>query len=156
NRWTIGFRIVLWLPAGILAGALVGGGGGGGGGWSTQADGSEWAGWEGATFAGVLVVVAIGAWFVILARRRSTTGLRDLAVYCIGYAAQAYGYLVLLTGRYPNSAPAISRPWPQPEHPVRATVADDLRRNRLTVFFRLLLALPHLVWLALWGIAAFV
>ena len=33
--------------------------------------------------------------------------------------------------------------------------ADDLRRSRLTVFFRLLLALPHIVWLLLWGIVAF-
>ena len=29
-------------------------------------------------------------------------------------------------------------------------VTDDLRRSRLTVFFRLLLALPHLLWLAVW------
>jgi hypothetical protein len=28
-------------------------------------------------------------------------------------------------------------------------VRDDLRRNRLTVFFRLLLAIPPLVWLAI-------
>ncbi len=27
----------------------------------------------------------------------------------------------------------------------------DLRRSRVTVFFRLLLAIPHLVWLVLWG-----
>lgn len=40
-----------------------------------------------------------------------------------------------------------------PERPVRLVVADDLRRNRLTVLFRLVLAIPHLVWLALWGIA---
>jgi uncharacterized protein DUF4389 len=33
-------------------------------------------------------------------------------------------------------------------------VADDLRRSRLTVFFRPLLLLPHVVWLALWGLAA--
>jgi hypothetical protein len=32
---------------------------------------------------------------------------------------------------------------------------DDLRRSRLTVFFRLLLWLPHLVWLILWGIVTF-
>src|SRR6185503_17178433 len=32
--------------------------------------------------------------------------------------------------------------------------SDDLRRSRLTVFFRLLLTLPHLVWLALWAVAA--
>lgn len=40
-------------------------------------------------------------------------------------------------------------------HPIRLVVTDDLRRSRLTVFFRLFLALPHLIWLALWGIAAF-
>ncbi len=39
-------------------------------------------------------------------------------------------------------------------HPVRISVEDDLSRSRLTVFFRLLLALPHLVWLLLWSVAA--
>jgi hypothetical protein len=43
-----------------------------------------------------------------------------------------------------------------PVHPVRLVVDDDLRRNRLTVLLRLLLALPHLVWWWLWGIAALV
>ena len=40
------------------------------------------------------------------------------------------------------------------DHPIRLVVTDDLRRNRLTVFFRLLLAIPLFVWLALWGIVA--
>jgi hypothetical protein len=40
------------------------------------------------------------------------------------------------------------------EHPIRVTVTEDLTRNRLTVFFRPILAIPHLVWLGLWGIAA--
>lgn len=39
------------------------------------------------------------------------------------------------------------------DHPIRITVDDDLHRSRLTVFFRLLLAIPHLVWLQLWGLA---
>ena len=38
-------------------------------------------------------------------------------------------------------------------HPIHLVVTDDLERNRLTVFFRLLLAIPHFVWLMLWGIA---
>ena len=47
-------------------------------------------------------------------------------------------------------------PQPQPQHhPIRLVVNDDLQRNRLTVFFRLLLAIPHLIWLILWGIVAF-
>jgi uncharacterized membrane protein len=47
-------------------------------------------------------------------------------------------------------------PQSQPQHhPIRLVVNDDLQRNRLTVFFRLLLAIPHLIWLVLWGIVAF-
>src|SRR5437899_6060914 len=40
-----------------------------------------------------------------------------------------------------------------PEHPVRLVVEDDLKRNRWTVFFRLILAIPHIIWLFLWSIA---
>ena len=40
------------------------------------------------------------------------------------------------------------------DHPIQLVVEDDLTRNRLTVFFRLLLAIPHLIWLYLWGIVA--
>jgi hypothetical protein len=40
-------------------------------------------------------------------------------------------------------------------HPVRITVDDDLRRSRLTVFFRPLFVVPHSVWLLLWSGAAF-
>ncbi len=41
-------------------------------------------------------------------------------------------------------------------HPIGLIVEDDLRRNRLTVFFRLLLAIPQLIWISIWGIAAYV
>ena len=40
-------------------------------------------------------------------------------------------------------------------HPISLTLTDDLERNRLTVFFRLILVIPHLIWLSLWGIAVF-
>ena len=50
--------------------------------------------------------------------------------------------------------PAEPQPKPQQRHPIRLVVNDDLQRNRLTVFFRLLLALPHFLWLLLWGIVA--
>ncbi len=39
------------------------------------------------------------------------------------------------------------------EHPITLHVMDDLRRSRLTVFFRYLLYIPHGIWLELWGIA---
>ena len=40
------------------------------------------------------------------------------------------------------------------EYPVRIVDHGDLSRSRLTVFFRLLLAIPHLIAVAVWGIAA--
>ena len=50
--------------------------------------------------------------------------------------------------------PPSAAPVPAPDHPVRLVVTDDLRRNRLTVFFRLILAIPHLVWYVLWSVVA--
>ena len=38
-------------------------------------------------------------------------------------------------------------------HPVTLHVYDDLRRSRLTVFFRPALCYPHLFWLTLWSFA---
>ena len=37
-------------------------------------------------------------------------------------------------------------------HPIRLVVDDDLRRSRLTVFFRLILALPQLAWAQVWTV----
>jgi hypothetical protein len=44
---------------------------------------------------------------------------------------------------------AIQRPYA-----IRQIVTDDLARSRATVFFRPILAIPHLIWLTLWGVAA--
>src|SRR5512132_3046313 len=41
------------------------------------------------------------------------------------------------------------------QHPIRIVVNDDLQRNRLTVFFRLILAIPLLLWATLWAVIAF-
>jgi hypothetical protein len=41
------------------------------------------------------------------------------------------------------------------DRPLRLAVTDDFGRTRLTVLFRGLLAIPHIVWLMLWGIAVY-
>jgi hypothetical protein len=41
-------------------------------------------------------------------------------------------------------------------HPIGLVVEDDLKRTRLTVFFRFLLAVPQLIWIALWGIVVYI
>jgi hypothetical protein len=138
NRWLTGFRIFVAMPALLLADVLLGGGFSGGAQISAGAGGT----------------VAFLGWFFCLARARMPEGFRNLIAYALAYSAQTYGYLFLLTDRYPNPDPGLHLPSErQPPHPIRLAVDDDLRRSRLTVFFRLLLAVPHFVWLALWGLA---
>jgi hypothetical protein len=141
------FRIVLALPALLFATAFGPGYPGG----LSEPD----TGWGAAsTNGGITWTVAALAWFAILAVGRMPLGFRNLQGYGIRYVAQTFAYLFVLTDRYPDLDPA-DPPGTGPVHPVRLNVSDDLRRSRLTVFFRLLLALPHFVWLLLWGIVAF-
>lgn len=153
RRWVTAFRIVLALPALLLASVLVGSCGGGGGGQG----GDPGAGDAGFFFSGggIATFVALLAWFVCLVTARMPKGFRDFIAYGLRYNAQVVGYLLVLTDRYPDSDPAEPRsPEPPPPHPISLEVDDDRGRSRLTVFFRLLLALPHLIWLGLWTIAA--
>jgi Domain of unknown function (DUF4389) len=139
-------RIVLAVPALLFATAFVVGFPEGRGGPDAGSD----------TFSangGIALTVAVLAWFAILAVGRMPLGFRNLQAYGLRYVAQAFAYLFVLTDRYPDLDPA-DPPSTGPPHPVRLAVDDDLRRSRLTVFFRLLLALPHFVWLLLWGVAA--
>ena len=41
-------------------------------------------------------------------------------------------------------------------HPIQVIVTDDLKRNRLTVFFRALLVIPHYIVLFPWGIVVYI
>jgi hypothetical protein len=150
RRWTIALRFFIALPALVLASALANGGGASG--YSGNADDATTVA---ISSGGLGATLAFLAWFASLALARTPTGLRDAQVYCQGYAAQAFGYLLLLNDRYPTSDPDAVPLDPMPAHPIRLQVEDDRERNRLTVFFRLLLAIPYLLWGFLWGIAAF-
>jgi hypothetical protein len=146
RRWVTGFRLVLALPAFLLAVVFQGGG---------------FAAWFGdaqttATWAGgTLLAVAFLGWFVCVVLGRMPSGFRDLQAYGLRYLAEVAAYGLILTDRYPNVDPAAT-PGSGREHPVWLAIEDDLRRSRLTVFFRLFLLLPHLVWILLWSVAAFV
>ena len=157
SRWTGFFRFFLALPVLILGAAL-----GGGvafepsGTWGSRGGSDHFAAYSAFSVGGAASAAAVLIWFVALWRARAPSGLRDLVTYALGYNAQASGYLLLLTGTYPSSDPALLDPRPElPEHPVRIVVTDDVERSRVTVFFRLFLAIPHFVWLALWTIVVF-
>ena len=155
-RWKTAIRLFLAIPALMLA-ATLGSFAGGGGGSQAAEDGASEAQWLASSgVGGVAAVCAVLGWFAAVALGRMPLGLRNLGAFGLGYTAQAYAYVLLLTDRYPNSDPEeIGRAWELPPRSVRLELDDDGRRSRLTVFFRLLFAIPHFVWLALWSLAAF-
>ena len=151
-RWRILLRLILALPALVLAGVLGGVGGAG-----AQTTGRSSSTGTGASFTGLLAGVAVLGWCASLVTGRMPRGVRDAGLYGIGYRAQTLAYLLLVTPRYPNADPTamLAGLGAPPQHPVRLVGdADDLRRSRVTVLFRLPFAIPHLVWVALWGVVA--
>jgi Domain of unknown function (DUF4389) len=149
RRWVTALRLFLAVPALLLAAVFEGSGFGAWSGYEGDEKSFAWGG------GGVLLVAAVLGWFVSVVRGRMPFGFRDVVVYGLRYLAELASYLFVLTERYPNVDPVATPVSAQSDHPVRLTVADDLRRSRLTVFFRLLLALPHFVWFLLWSIAVF-
>jgi hypothetical protein len=138
NRWKVFFRLILAFPAAIVASALTLG----------RSTGFNYS-------FGLAGVAALLAWFAVLARARTPRGLRDVVAYALSYSVQLDAYLFLLTDRYPNSDPQTALlELPTRSDPIGLDVRDELTRNRLTVFFRLILAIPHIVWLVLWAILA--
>ncbi len=157
GRLGAAFRLFLALPPLVLTAALVGTAT-----WNATGEGSydtssSASSAGGLSALGLAFVVAFLGWFVCLARGRMPQGFRDLEAYSLRYAAQTYGYLALLTDRYPDADPSWPEPAPAPAPPAITLHpdGDDLRRSRVSVFFRLLLTFPHFVWLILWSIAAF-
>jgi hypothetical protein len=76
RRLVTAFRIVLAIPALIL----------------------NWV------FSQVLQIVGILAWLVALVLGRTPRGMENLGLYCLRYQAQTWGYLLILTDRYPSLA----------------------------------------------------
>lgn len=143
NRMTAAFRVVLALPHLLLVGApaavfLS---------WSAGSDGPlEW------TSAGVLGAVAgvcaLIAWFSILATGRYPDGLRALATMYLRWRVRAVAYTALLRDEYP--------PFGDGPYPAELVLEpSDAPRDRLTVGFRLILAIPHLLAVWLLGVAWF-
>ena len=130
NRLTTAFRLILAIPHLILVG-------GAGIGLSYSGDKETSAGAEGGLLGAVVLVLAIVSWFTILFASDRTS--RDPAVHVVlpALAARALAYLMLLVDAYP----------PFGDAPYPATHRDRRlrrnRRNRVTVAFRIFLAIPH-------------
>lgn len=156
NRWKVAFRLILAIPALILGAALTGTVYGGGRVYTSNGNTSTTS--YGARFTGVLVAAALISWFFSLFKARAPEGVTRLEWYALHYSAQVWSYVLLVTERYPNMDPCVTG---VPRRPLPHTIVlveqdDDLTRSRLTVFFRLLLAVPHFVWLFLWSVVVVV
>ena len=85
NRWSVLFRLVLALPALLIAGA----------------------------YGSLAFTVAFLGWFAALVTGRMPLGLRNAGALALRYTAQTYGYLILVTGAYPYSGPCLESAPPQ-------------------------------------------
>jgi len=126
NRLTTLLRPILAIPHAILVGPLY------------------W--WSRAGAAGLLgaaaYVLAIVSWFSLLVAGEHYAGIRDFCRYYLRWRTRALAYMALFADAYP--------PFGDGPYPVSIEIVDPpLPRDRGSIALRLLLAVPHLVVLAL-------
>ena len=92
-----------------------------------------------------LQIVGIIAWFVILFTGKYPAGMLNFTEGGLRYSARLCGYLYLLTDKMPSFSLDAD-----PSYPVRLAVQGQIEgRNRLTCFFRLIMAIPHYIILGI-------
>ena len=88
-----------------------------------------------------LQIVALIAWVVILVTGKYPAGMMNFTEGGLRFSSRLSGYLYLLTDKSPSFSLDAD-----PAYPVRLSVQGQIEgRNRLTVFFRLLMAIPHYI-----------
>lgn len=144
NRLTTAFRPILAIPHLLLVGgpvafalSMV---------WETSdTPRAEWGAGTGVLGA-VAAVCALIAWFAILFTGEYPAGLRALVTFYLRWRVRAIAYIALLRDEYP--------PFGDDEYPAQLRIdPNPASRNRLTVAFRVFLALPHIIVLWLLGFA---
>ncbi len=132
DRVTVAFRLILAIPHLILVG-------GAGIGLSVVMDGmAPKVTSEGGLLGVVAGFMAIISWFTIVIAGLHIVGIRQFTIFVMRWRARALAYLMLLEDAYP--------PFGDAPYPVALEVADPpLPRDRLTVAFRLILAIPHFI-----------
>ena len=102
-------------------------------------------------------VVGVISWFVILITGTLPEGFATLQCLYIRYANRTTSYAAFLREEYPPFVFETVAGDPGTYPPVRTSFAVELEnRNRLTVAFRIILVIPHLIVLAVLALAAFV
>ncbi|HWV58832.1 MAG TPA: DUF4389 domain-containing protein [Longimicrobiales bacterium] len=145
NRITSAFRLLLALPHLILVGGPIAAGYS----WSGGDDSGFRTGSNGGLLGIVALLVSIFAWFAILITGQHPRSLWGFSAFYLRWRVRAIAYVALLRDEYP--------PFGEGEYPAELYVTQpEGARDRLTVAFRLILALPHLIVVSLLGVAWFV
>jgi len=133
DRVTTFFRFFLALPHIILVGGAAFGFGGGMSGGGRFSLGSE-----GGLLGAVAVFLAIVSWFTILVSGTHITGIRQFTLFFMRWRVRAIAYLMLLEDAYP--------PFGDEPYPSSIEIADPAGpRDRVTVAFRVILAIPQFI-----------
>jgi hypothetical protein len=141
DRLTVAFRLILAIPHFLLVGGI-------GLGFALSGSRSEYSTSVGETgFLGaVAYLLAIVSWFTIVIGGSHITAIRQYTTFYLRWRVRALAYLMLLEDRYP--------PFGDAAYPASLTFADTERaRSRLTVGFRLILIIPHMIVVGLLSIA---
>jgi hypothetical protein len=105
----------------------------------------------------VAEIVSIIAWFAILFTGKMPDGLANLICLYLRYNNRTMAYAGFLREEYPPFTFETTPPDPGDYPGVRTNFRPELEdRNRLTTAFRFILVIPHLIVLAILGIAAWV
>lgn len=143
DRLTTAFRPILAIPHLVLVGGPIAATFAWS--WST-ATGTRYEVGAGGVLGAVAVVVAVIAWFAILFTGRYPPGLWSLAAFYLRWRVRAAAYVALLRDEYP--------PFGDGPYPVRLELEPpnepDAPRDRVSVGFRIVLAVPHLI--AVWAL----
>lgn len=139
NRLTAAFRFFLAIPHIFIVGgpvAIISSAG-----WGSR-EGWDWGLGSGGALGILAGVAAVIAWFAIVFTARHPDVLWKLASYYLRWRVRAIAYLTLLRDEYP--------PFGEDTYPAKLELSRPAEpRDRVTVGFRILLALPHLfvLWL---------
>jgi hypothetical protein len=99
-------------------------------------------------------LAALVSWLVIVITGKDVEGLQGVRIMYLRYSTRTAAYAGFLVEEYPPFAFATTGDDPGDVPRLRVDLAPQLEgRNRLTTFFRLILAIPHFVVFALLGLA---
>jgi hypothetical protein len=144
SRLTVGLRAILAIPHLILVGGPIAFALG----WSWQSEPGathEWSA-SGGVLGAVAAVAAMISWFAIVFTGRHPDGLYNLAAFYLRWRVRATAYVALLRDEYP--------PFGDGDYPAYLMLdAPAVPRDRVSVAFRIVLILPHLIALCFLSVA---